>query len=169
MLRTSGSWHNQLVLLTGSFQTLGSIVGGTLINAFKPLLSALNTVMVKVIQFAEVVSNALGAIFGWKYETGGGFTDDFSGAADSADDLAGSTGEAAKNTKKMAENLQKFDKLNVISSQKELRWFWRRCWIWRGRNRLWNRRTVGGSRKPVEESTSSLDSLYKLGDYMEIL
>ena len=114
--RTSDSWHNQLVLLSGAFQSLGSIVGGSLINAFKPFIRALNSVMLKVIQFAEVVSNALGAIFGWKYESGGGISDDFSDAADSADDLAGSTGDAAKNTKKMADNLQSFDKLNVISS-----------------------------------------------------
>lgn len=164
--RTSGSWHNQLVLLAGSFQTLGSIAGGTLINAFKPLLSALNAVMVKVIQFAEVVSNALGAIFGWKYETGGGFTDDFSGAADSADDLAGSTGEAAKNTKKMAENLQKFDKLNVISSQKDSGGS--------GGGAGTGGAEVGsgtGGRWVAAESlwekyTSNIDSLYKLGDYI---
>lgn len=98
--RTSDSWHNQLVLLSGAFQSLGSIVGGSLINAFKPFIRALNSVMLKVIQFAEVVSNALGAIFGWKYESGGGISDDFSDAADSADDLAGSTGDAAKNTKR---------------------------------------------------------------------
>lgn len=163
--RTSGSWHNQLVLLTGSFQSLGSIVGGTLINAFKPLLSALNSVMVKVIQFAEVVSNSLGAIFGWKYETGGGITDDFSGAADSADDLAGSTGEAAKNTKKMADNLQQFDKLNVISSQKDsgsgggagsggAGTGSGTSGQWVAAESLW------------EKYTSSLDSLYKLGDYI---
>lgn len=164
--RTSGSWHNQLVLLTGSFQTLGSIVGGTLINAFKPLLSALNTVMVKVIQFAEVVSNALGAIFGWKYETGGGFTDDFSGAADSADDLAGSTGEAAKNTKKMAENLQKFDKLNVISSQKDSDGSGGGA----GSGGAGTGSGTGGqwvaAESLWEKYTSSLDSLYKLGDYI---
>lgn len=164
--RTSGSWHNQLVLLTGAFQTLGSIVGGTLINAFKPLLSALNTVMVKVIQFAEVVSNALGAIFGWKYETGGGFTDDFSGAADSADDLAGSTGEAAKNTKKMAENLQKFDKLNVISSQKDSGGSGGGAGSGGGGTGSGTGGQWVAAENLWEKYTSSLDSLYKLGDYI---
>lgn len=163
--RTSGSWHNQLVLLTGSFQSLGSIVGGTLINAFKPLLSALNSVMVKVIQFAEVVSNSLGAIFGWKYETGGGITDDFSGAADSVDDLAGSTGEAAKNTKKMADNLQQFDKLNVISSQKDSG-----SGGGAGSGGVGTGSGTGGqwvaAESLWEKYTSSLDSLYKLGDYI---
>ena len=75
-LRTINSWHNQLVLLAGGFQQLGSIVGGVLINAFKPFIQALNSVMGAVINFAQVVSDALGAIFGWEYQTGGGVAQD---------------------------------------------------------------------------------------------
>ena len=165
--RTSDSWHNQLVLLSGAFQTLGSIVGGSLINAFKPFIRALNSVMLKVIQFAEVVSNALGAIFGWKYESGGGISDDFSDAADSADDLAGSTGDAAKNTKKMADNLQSFDYLNVISSSNAS-----------GGSGGGGGGAAGGAGTAasggqwvetdslLEKYTSSIDSLYKLGEYI---
>lgn len=165
--RTSDSWHNQLVLLSGAFQTLGSIVGGSLINAFKPFIRALNSVMLKVIQFAEVVSNALGVIFGWKYESGGGISDDFSDAADSADDLAGSTGDAAKNTKKMADNLQSFDKLNVISSSNAS-----------GGSGSGGGGAAGGNGTAasggqwvetdslLEKYTSSIDSLYKLGEYI---
>lgn len=165
--RTSDSWHNQLVLLSGAFQSLGSIVGGSLINAFKPFIRALNSVMLKVIQFAEVVSNALGAIFGWKYESGGGISDDFSDAADSADDLAGSTGDAAKNTKKMADNLQSFDKLNVISSSNAS-----------GGSGSGGGGAAGGDGTAasggqwvetdslLEKYTSSIDSLYKLGEYI---
>lgn len=165
--RTSHSWHNQLVLLAGAFQTLGSIVGGSLINAFKPFVRALNSVMLKVIQFAEVVSNALGAIFGWEYESGGGISNDFSDAADSADDLAGSTGDAAKNTKKMADNLQSFDKLNVISSQNDS-----------GGSGGGGGGAAGGAGTAAsggqwveadslwEKYTSSIDSLYKLGEYI---
>ena len=165
--RTSDSWHNQLVLLSGAFQSLGSIVGGSLINAFKPFIRALNSVMLKVIQFAEVVSNALGAIFGWKYESGGGISDDFSDAADSADDLAGSTGDAAKNTKKMADNLQSFDKLNVISSSNAS-----------GGSGGGGGGAAGGAGTAAsggqwvetdslwEKYTSSIDSLYKLGEYI---
>ena len=165
--RTSDSWHNQLVLLSGAFQTLGSIVGGSLINAFKPFIRALNSVMLKVIQFAEVVSNALGAIFGWKYESGGGISDDFFDAADSADDLAGSTGDAAKNTKKMADNLQSFDHLNVISSQKDSGGSGGG-----GGGAAGGAGTAGSGGQWVETDslwekyTSSIDSLYKLGEYI---
>lgn len=165
--RTSDSWHNQLVLLSGAFQSLGSIVGGSLINAFKPFVRALNSVMLKVIQFAEVVSNALGAIFGWKYESGGGISDDFSDAADSADDLAGSTGDAAKNTKKMADNLQSFDKLNVISSSNASGGSGGG-----GGGASGGAGTAGSGGQWVETDslwekyTSSIDSLYKLGEYI---
>lgn len=165
--RTSDSWHNQLVLLSGAFQSLGSIVGGSLINAFKPFIRALNSVMLKVIQFAEVVSNALGAIFGWKYESGGGISDDFSDAADSADDLAGSTGDAAKNTKKMADNLQSFDKLNVISSSNASGGSGGG-----GGGAAGGAGTAGSGGQWVETDslwekyTSSIDSLYKLGEYI---
>ena len=164
--RTSDSWHNQLVLLAGGFQSLGSIVGGSLINAFKPFVRALNSVMLKVIQFAEVVSNALGAIFGWKYEGGGGISDDFSDAADSADDLAGSTGDAAKNTKKMADNLQSFDKLNVISSSNG------KGSGGSGSGGAGAGGAAGSGGQWVETDsiwkkyTSDIDTLYKLGEYI---
>ena len=114
--RTADTWHNQVVMLKQSFQALAGVVGTSLINAFKPLIRMLNTVMAKVISFAQTVTNALGSIFGWKYEvSGGGVADDFSSAAGSADDLADSTGQAAKNTKKMKDNVLAIDELNINS------------------------------------------------------
>lgn len=114
--RTADTWHNTVVRLKQSFQQLGGIIGGALINAFKPFLRTLNFVMQKVISFATTVTNALGAIFGWKFEvSGGGVADDWSDAASSADDLADSTGKAADNTKKMKNNLLAIDELNVLN------------------------------------------------------
>ena len=114
--RTADTWANQVRILKQSFQQLGGISGGALINAFKPFLRTLNFVMQKVISFATMVTNALGAIFGWKFEvSGGGVADDWSDAASSADDLADSTGKAADNTKKMKNNLLAIDELNVLN------------------------------------------------------
>lgn len=114
--RTADTWHNTVVRLKQSFQQLGGIIGGALINAFKPFLRTLNFVMQKVISFATTVTNALGAIFGWKFEvSGGGVAEDWSDAASSADDLADSTGKAADNTKKMKTNLLAIDELNVLN------------------------------------------------------
>ena len=113
-IRTQNSWANQLRLLTGAFEQLGSIVGGVLINAFKPFIQALNSVMGSVIQFAQVVSDALGAIFGWEYQVGGGVANDMAGAASAAEDLESATGGAADNAKKLKSYTLGIDELNIL-------------------------------------------------------
>lgn len=112
--RTTNTWANQLRLLTGAFEQLGSIVGGVLINAFKPFIQALNSVMGSVIQFAQVVSDALGAIFGWEYQVGGGVANDMAGAASAAEDLESATGGAADNAKKLKSYTLGIDELNIL-------------------------------------------------------
>ena len=111
------TWANQIRILKQNFQQLASIIGGTLINALKPLVKALNAVMGYIISFAKTVSNALGKIFGWTYEegAGGGLASDFEGAAEGAEDIAGSTGKAADNIKKMQAGLRSFDELKNIN------------------------------------------------------
>lgn len=129
--RTQDSWHNQVTLLRENFKALGAVVGSGLINAFKPFLKVLNTVLQKVTSFAEMVTDALGSIFGWRYEASkgaglGGLADDIGSASDGMDDLAGSSGDAAKNTgnaakkaKDLKDNVNKavraFDELKTIS------------------------------------------------------
>ena len=113
--RTANTWANQVRILKQNFQQLASVIGGVFINALKPLVSALNAAMSHIIAFAETISNALGKIFGWKYESGGGgMTTDFGDAADSADDIADSTGTAAKNIEKMQAGLSAFHELKTI-------------------------------------------------------
>lgn len=116
--RTANTWANQIRILKQNFEKLASVIGGAFIQALKPLVSALNTATSHIIAFAETISNALGKIFGWKYESGsGGLTSDFGDAADSADDIADSTGKAAKNIDKMKNGLRAFDELKTISSK----------------------------------------------------
>lgn len=115
--RTSDTWANQIRILKQSFEQLAAIIGGALINAFKPFVQTLNAVMQKVIAFATTVTNALGSIFGWKFEiSAGGLADDWSNAAGSAADIADSTGQAAKNVEKMNKGLRAFDELNLITT-----------------------------------------------------
>lgn len=113
--RTSDTWANSLRRLTGSFEQLGSIVGGVLINAFKPFVQALNSVMQAVISFAQVVSDALGAIFGWKYQTGGGVAQDLEMGAAAAEDIENATGGAADNAKKLKSYTLGIDELNILN------------------------------------------------------
>lgn len=131
--RTADTWHNQITMLRENFKALGAVVGGGLINAFKPFIKVLNAVLQKVISFAEMVTNALGAIFGWKYEASkgaglGGLADDIGSASDGMDDLSDAAGNAGKNTGGIAKNAKKakkeiqqatraFDELKVISKQ----------------------------------------------------
>lgn len=115
--RTADSWANQIRILKQSFEQLGSVIGGALINAFKPFVKTLNSVLLVVISFVTKVTNALGAIFGWKYEdSGAGLADNFSDAAESADDVADSTGQAAKNIDKMNKGIRQFDELKLITT-----------------------------------------------------
>ena len=166
-LRTVNSWHNQLVLLSGAFQQLGSIVGGVLINAFKPFIQALNSVMGAVINFAQVVSDALGAIFGWEYQTGGGVANDMESAAGAAGDLEDATGGAADNAKKLNKYIAAWHEVNNMTSDEGSKGSGggggggaggtgaaASGGEWVQAESLW------------EKYTSSIDSLYKLGDYI---
>lgn len=115
--RTADTWANQVRILKQNFEQLGSVVGGSLINALKPLVKALNVVIGKFIEFAIVVSNSLGKIFGWKYEAGGGgVTSDLESGAEAADGISSGLGGAADNAKKLKQQLQGFDELNVLTS-----------------------------------------------------
>lgn len=120
-------------MLKENFKALGAVVGGGLINAFKPFIKILNAVLQKVISFAEMVTNALGSIFGWRYEASkgagiSGLADDIGSASDGMDDLSNAAGSAGKNTGGIAKNAKKakkeiqqatraFDELKVISKQ----------------------------------------------------
>ena len=163
--RTSQSWANQLRLLAGGFQQLGGIVGGVLINAFKPFIQALNSVMGAVINFATVVSNALGAIFGWEYQVGGGVAQDLEIGAGAAGQIEDATGGAADNAKKLKSYLLGIDELNVIDPNND------KSESGAGGG------GVGGSGTPSdgkwvegeslwEKYTSGIESLYELGEYI---
>lgn len=119
--KTAGTWANQVRILSQQFQQFGSIVGKGVIAAFKPFIQTLNKVMAKVITFSENVLNALGKIFGWKFEiTGGGLTGDLGDTAGYTDDIASGAGDAsdgykdaAKNAKKLKDVVLGIDELNI--------------------------------------------------------
>lgn len=125
-VRTMNTWANQVRILQEQFKAFGTVIGTGLIAAFKPFLQNLNIVMAKVINFTETVLNALGTIFGWKFEvsTGGGATNDLADsmadtaidtgdAAGSAGDLSDNLGQAAKNAKKLHSVVLGIDELNI--------------------------------------------------------
>ena len=116
-LRTQDTWANQVRILKQNLEQLSIVVGRTFINALKPLVKYLNVAVQAITQFAQMVSDALGKIFGWKYEVGsGGITADIDDAAGGADDLSNGIGQAANNAKKLKQQLQGFHELNVLTS-----------------------------------------------------
>ncbi len=115
--RTADTWANQIRILKQNFEQLAIIVGRVFINSLKPLVKALNTAMTHIVAFAQTISDALGKIFGWKYEANtGGIANDIEDGAGAADDLSGGLGNAADNAKKLKQQLQGFDELNVLTS-----------------------------------------------------
>lgn len=115
--RTADTWHNQIAILKQSFQQLAAIIGGSLINALKPFVKALNNALQYVISFAKTVSDSLGKIFGWKYEDNDrGMASDFEDAADATGDIASGLEDAEKASKKLKNNIYSFDQINKGSS-----------------------------------------------------
>lgn len=164
--RTSESWANQIRILRQQFEQLGVVIGKTFIAALKPLIKALNAAMSHIIAFAQTVSNALGKIFGWKFEVdGGGITTDLEDGADYSDQLASGLGDAANNAKKLKQQLQGFDALNVLSSsdQKESSGSGS-AGIGSGASAT-NGQWIE-SDSMFKEFESEIDTLYELGEYI---
>lgn len=131
--RTSLSWANQTRMAFQQLQNIGAKFGAMFINAFKPALIAMNNFLKSVTSFVETILNALGKIFGWEAEVFasgvpmdssiGTLADDLGAAGDAADGLGGGAGDAAKglgdaadNAKKLKQQLQGFDKLNLLTT-----------------------------------------------------
>lgn len=164
--RTQDTWANQIRILKQQFGPLGAVIGQNFIYALKPMVQGLNVVMGKLIQFAKVVSESLGTIFGWKYEeTTGGIANDLELGSDFADDLSDGLGSAANNAKKLKQQLQGFDELNVLTSNSD------NAGGGAGGLGDYELPTVSGGQwvKLDEEDkffSSELDTLYKLGEYI---
>lgn len=112
------TWANQTRILAQSFEQLGSVIGGALINAFKPLVAWLNRAMQSVIAFAQTVVNALGKIFGWTYEIkNGGVSNDFEDAGIGAEEMADGTGAAKDNLEKMQKYIAAWHEVNNMTTK----------------------------------------------------
>lgn len=103
--RTADTWANSVRILKQNFEQLASVIGGTLVNVFKPIVKAANAAMSAIISFAKTISNALGKIFGWTYEvSSGGIVQDFSDVGEFA---SGGGGGASGATDNLADNADK--------------------------------------------------------------
>lgn len=165
--RTSGTWANQVRILVENFKALGSVIGGTLINAFKPFVTALNSVMQSVIAFAETVANALGVIFGWTIRIdSAGIANDFDEAGEGAEALEDGTGGAADNAKKMSKYIAAWQEVNNMTTPEDS------SGGGSGVGELGDGAAEGAEANLVKMETifekykSEIDSLYELGEYI---
>lgn len=110
--RTSGSWANQTRVLAENFNRLKTIIGEGLIAALTPLVQLLNTLIQRVIDFANAIKAAFG---GGETADSGGMSqpmqDTASSAATAADNIASANDEA----KKLKNTIGGFDELNILS------------------------------------------------------
>lgn len=167
--KTSDTWANQTRILIENFKALGSVVGGSFINALKPLVKALNAIMGKIIQFAKVVSDSLGVIFGWKYESGGAgsITEELEGAESAAGGVSDGLGGAADNAKKLKQQLAGIDELNVLTTNDSGSGSGGSSGGGGVSNGGTDTSADGGQWVKTESMfESSLDTLYKLGEYI---
>lgn len=108
--RTSGSWANQVKVLSEQWNTFKSVLGSSFIQVLTPVIQALNMIMGKLILAGQYFQRFIYMITGVKPETKGASTA-ISGLGNSLDDAT----KKAKKTKKALEGLQSFDKLNVLN------------------------------------------------------
>lgn len=119
MADTIGQPANQLRLLQANFANLARTIGNLLLPIVSKVLPYINALVIAIQRLFSWIGGLLGIKIGGFSSSVGSAATDFGDMEDAADGIADSTGDAAKNTKKMADNLQEFDTLNVVNSQKD--------------------------------------------------
>lgn len=117
--RTQDSWANQTRILNLQWQTLQATIGRGLINAFTPALRVINRLIEGLQKIAQRFENLTIAVFGDSASSSGAMTEGLETAADSADNFAGSVGNALKKAEELRYGLAGFDELNVLADTGE--------------------------------------------------
>lgn len=112
--RTSGSWANQVKLLSEQWKEFLGLIGNALITVLTPFVQLLN----QILSFLITIGNAISKIFGGKGISGSTTStttsglEDISGGLGNIEDGAGS---ADKELKKLQRTLMGFDELNTLN------------------------------------------------------
>ena len=116
--RTSGSWANQVKVLSEQWNTFKSVLGSAFIQVLTPVVRALNLVLEKLILAGQYFQRFIYMITGVKPQASsasasiGSLGKNLDNTGKSLDN----TTKKAKNTEKALRGLQGFDKLNVLDS-----------------------------------------------------
>ena len=114
--KTSGSWANQVRILSEQFKELLSIIGSGLVKVLTPVVQFLNTVLTQLIAITKQAGSLLTKVFGLSMPVSDSkkFATDMEIAAGGAEELAEGVEEAGKEAKKA---LAPFDDLNVLAKE----------------------------------------------------
>lgn len=119
--RTAGTWANQVRLLTLNFQSLSAVIGQGLIAGILPAIQALNALMSKLMQAANVFRNFMYVLMGKKLkgsQTGvSDVVSDLGGIETAGDDASSGLDDATSSAKKLKKALSvlPFDQLNQLA------------------------------------------------------
>lgn len=130
--RTSGTWANQVRLLTLNFQSLAAVLGQGIIAGILPAIQALNAFISKLMQAANAFRNFMYVLMGKKLKgSTSGIVNDLAGLEDTSTDLSGlqNAGDDASsgldNATNSAKALKKalsvlpFDELNQLTDNSD--------------------------------------------------
>lgn len=108
--KTSGSWANQVRMLSEKFKELMSILGTGLVQVLLPIVQALNTIVSRLITMAQTLSSVFG----------GKITQETEAIASKQEEYASAVSDTTKETKKANKAAKSasasFDTLNVLST-----------------------------------------------------
>lgn len=112
--KTSGSWANQVRMLSEKFKELLSILGTGLIQVLTPIVQTLNTIVSRLITVAQSLASVFSKIFGKQItqET----ENIVSGQEEYADAMGDTTKEIKKADKAAKGATSNFDTLNILST-----------------------------------------------------
>lgn len=116
--RTQDSWANQTRILQLRLDSLKATLGQGLINVFSPLLKNFNSFIEKLDVATEKFKSFTEQVFGYSSATDNSANSASSEMSDLADETANANSKLAttsKKTKEIKDNLQGFDRLNVMS------------------------------------------------------
>lgn len=112
--RTSGSWANQVKLLSEQWKEFLGLIGNALITVLTPFVQLLN----QILSFLITIGNAIAKIFGGKGISGSTTSTTTSGLEDISGglgDIEDGAGSADKELKKLQRTLMGFDELNTLN------------------------------------------------------
>lgn len=113
--RTQDSWANQTRILQLRLDSLKATLGQGLINVFSPLLKNLNSFIEKLDVATEKFKSFTEQVFGYSSATDNSASSEMTDLADETKSANSALATTSKKTKEIKDNLQGFDRLNVMS------------------------------------------------------